>query len=222
MKIQSAVFEVSTPNLRSCPPPSLPEIAVIGRSNVGKSMLINLLTERRELAKVSVTPGKTRLINFFVINGEWRLVDLPGYGFAKGARTERADFNVAVADYLEKRTNLLRTLVLIDSELPPQRIDLDFLNWLAGCEVAYTLIFTKTDKQPSQVQANIARFKARLAETQAAPSEIFACSSHTRKGRTEIMDFIARTLAAGFPRSVPEAGGSSSDSTKDTGGPEQW
>ena len=203
MKILSSVFETSAAALRSCPPASMPEFAFIGRSNVGKSTLINLLTERKELAMVSAQPGKTRLINFFVVNGQWRLVDLPGYGFAKGAKAQRADFNVAVADYLEKRPSLLRTFVLIDSQLPPQKIDLDFIGWLAGCGVDYTLIFTKTDKQPGQVQAGISRLKKRLQELEIEPPECFACSALTKKGRTEILDFIEQTLAAGFPSAAP-------------------
>jgi GTP-binding protein len=205
MKILSSVFEISASALRSCPPASMPEFAFIGRSNVGKSTLINLLAERKELAMVSAQPGKTRLINFFVVNGQWRLVDLPGYGFAKGAKAERAEFNVSVADYLEKRPSLLRTFVLIDSQLPPQKIDLDFIGWLAGCGVDYTLIFTKTDKQPGQVQAAIARFKKTLQGLEIDPPACFACSALTKKGRNEILDFIEQTLAAGFPGSAAPA-----------------
>jgi len=196
MKINSAVFEISAATARSCPDAALPEFAFIGRSNVGKSSLINLLVAgRRELAKVSVTPGKTKLINFFRINNAWRLVDLPGYGYAKVARSERADFNKAAADYLEQRSNLARVFVLIDSRLPPQRIDLDFLNWLATCPVRAALIFTKTDKQPSKVQSNIAVFKKRLTEVGLDLPEIFTSSSTTRKGRMEILYAIEQALA---------------------------
>src|SRR5690606_22400527 len=127
------LFEVSAPNLAACPPATLPEFAFIGRSNVGKSSLINLLSERRELAKVSGTPGKTRLINFFRINEAWRIVDLPGYGYAKVGKEQRADFNEAVADYIEHREGLKGVFVLIDSRLPPQRIDLEFLGWIKEC-----------------------------------------------------------------------------------------
>lgn len=226
MKILSAVFETSAAALRSCPPASMPEFAFIGRSNVGKSTLINLLAEKKELAMVSAQPGKTRLINFFAVNNQWRLVDLPGYGFAKGAKAERADFNVAVADYLEKRPSLLRTFVLIDSQLPPQKIDLDFIGWLAGCGVYYTLIFTKTDKQPGQVQASIARFKKRLTELQIPAPECFACSALTKKGRNEILDYIERTLAAGFPGATasesPKSRTSGSAEEEDASGSEVW
>src|SRR5688572_12377441 len=144
MKIKSAEFEVSAPDIRSCPKWALPEFAFIGRSNVGKSSLINLLTERRELAKVSVTPGKTKLINFFVVNGAWSLVDLPGYGYAAVGKQRRLEFNEAVADFISTRRNLRCVFVLIDSRLTPQSIDLEFLRWLSAVEVSFALIFTKT------------------------------------------------------------------------------
>ena len=127
MKIKSAVFDVSAPDLKSCPAWALPEFAFIGRSNVGKSSLLNLLVERRELAKVSVTPGKTKLINFFIINDTWSLVDLPGYGYAAVGQKQRDEFNQAVSDYLEKRKNIFCVFALIDSRLEPQRIDLPFV-----------------------------------------------------------------------------------------------
>src|SRR5450432_379713 len=145
MKIKSAVFDVSAPDLESCPRWALPEFAFIGRSNVGKSSLINMLAERRELAKVSVTPGKTKLINFFVINDRWSLVDLPGYGYAEVAKKERNEFNKSVGDYLGERKNIYCVFVLIDSRLPPQRIDLEFLEWLVGRAVPFALVFTKMD-----------------------------------------------------------------------------
>src|SRR5215216_483190 len=126
MKIHSAAFELSAPSIDTCPKWALPEFAFIGRSNVGKSSLINLLTEKRDLAKVSDTPGKTKLINFYVINDRWSLVDLPGYGYAHVSRKERSAFNVAVAEFLEQRRNLALVFVLLDSRLPPQPIDLEF------------------------------------------------------------------------------------------------
>jgi GTP-binding protein len=195
MKIKSAAFETSAAGSAGYPGAPLPEFAFIGRSNVGKSSLINLLVERRELAKVSNTPGKTKLVNFFRINEAWRLVDLPGYGFAQTDKNARADFNVAAADYLEGRPNLVRVFVLIDSRLPPQRIDLDFLNWLATCDVESALVFTKIDKQPSQVRSNIAAFTKRLTEAGLAVPEVFTCSATTRRGRTEILQAIERDLA---------------------------
>lgn len=196
MKINSAAFETSAGTARSCPDATLPEFAFIGRSNVGKSSLINLLVAgRRELAKVSVTPGKTKLINFFRINQTWRLVDLPGYGYAKVAKSARADFNKAAADYLEHRPNLVGVFVLIDSRLPPQRIDLDFLNWLATCPVKSALVFTKTDKKPGKVRSNIAVFKNSLRNAGLNVPDIFTSSSLTRKGRTEILRAIEEELA---------------------------
>lgn len=195
MKINNAEFEASAATEKSYPPAHLPEFAFIGRSNVGKSSLINMLTGRRALAKVSGTPGKTKLINFFRINGKWRLVDLPGYGFAKVGKNDRADFNVAAADYLEHRLNLACVFVLVDSRLPPQRIDLDFLNWLATCKVCLVLIFTKTDKQPGRVQANVAAFKKGLIDVGVEIPRCICCSSTTGKGKSEILRSIGETLA---------------------------
>ncbi len=195
MKIKSAEFEVSAPDLRACPVWALPEFAFIGRSNVGKSSLINLLTERRDLAMVSDTPGKTKLINFFILNGAWCLVDLPGYGYAKVGKQRRAEFNVAVADYLAKRRNLRRVFVLIDSRLPPQEIDLEFLRWLEECTVPYALIFTKTDKQSAaQSQGNIKAFTAALMAWRATPPDVLVSSSKTKAGRADILNHIETVL----------------------------
>lgn len=195
MKIKSARFLISAPSLESCPHSVLPEFALIGRSNVGKSSLINLLTEKRDLAKVSETPGKTRLLNFFTINETWNLVDLPGYGFAKVAQTEREQFNNAVGDYLEERTNIRWVFVLIDSRLSPQRIDLDFIRWLEECDVPFALVFTKADKlSANRVQENVALFKRALAEWNAVPPQIFVSSAKTKNGRSDILNFIDRSL----------------------------
>ena len=195
MKITSAEFEVSAPDLRSCPAWALPEFALIGRSNVGKSSLVNLLTERRALAMVSDTPGKTKLINFFVLNRAWCLVDLPGYGYAKVGKQRRAEFNAAVADYLSKRRNLRRVFVLIDSRLPPQAVDLEFLQWLEECAVPYALIFTKTDKQSAaQGQANIRTFAAALTAWRAPPPDMLVSSAKTKAGRTDILNYVGAIL----------------------------
>ncbi|MSU49127.1 MAG: YihA family ribosome biogenesis GTP-binding protein [Opitutus sp.] len=197
MRIKSAVFEVSAPNLKSCPRWGLPEFAVIGRSNVGKSSLINSLTERRALAMVSDTPGKTKLMNFFVINSNWSLVDLPGYGYANVSREKRADFTEATADFLSGRKNLRRIFVLIDSRLPPQAIDLEFLQWLDTGHVPFVLIFTKTDKQSaSKSQANIALFKQQMAGMRREMPEILLSSAKTGSGRTEILASIERAMNA--------------------------
>jgi len=197
MKIKSAVFDVSAPDLKSCPKWALPEFAFIGRSNVGKSSLLNMLVERRELAKVSVTPGKTKLINFFVINDTWSLVDLPGYGFAAVGQKVRDEFNQAVSDYLEKRKNIFCVFALIDSRLSPQAIDLQFVRWLGSCGVPFVLVFTKGDKQSlARSQANIDLFKQAMAGSGEELPPVFLSSAKTKGGRQEILGFIEQTLAA--------------------------
>lgn len=197
MKIKSAIFETSAPSLPTCPRLALPEFAFIGRSNVGKSSLINLLAEQRDLARVSDLPGKTQLINFFTINKNWRLVDLPGYGYAHVAKTRRADFNEAVADYIEGRENLRSVFVLIDSRLPPQQLDVDFLAWMTGTKLPFVLVFTKTDKlSRSQAQNNIAAFRATVFAGLDPAPPVIATSAKTKAGRTEILQHIAQILAA--------------------------
>lgn len=195
MKIKSATFTVSAPDLKACPAAIMPEIAFIGRSNVGKSSLINLLVERKDLARVSDLPGKTQLINFFTINSNWRLVDLPGYGYAHVAKTKRADFNEAVADFLVGRETLRHTFVLIDSRLPPQDIDRAFVSWIAGSGVPFALVFTKADKQSAnQTQSSIARFRQVVLAGLHPMPETFVCSVKTKAGRTEILAHIASNL----------------------------
>lgn len=195
MKIKSAAFVLSAPDLGSCPTSSLPEFAFIGRSNVGKSSLLNSLAERRSLAKVSDLPGKTKLLNFFLMNGAWHLVDLPGYGYAAGGQREQREFQGTVSEYLAQRRNLFCTFVLIDSRLPPQRIDLEFVNWLAALPAYFVLVFTKADKQSEhKTQANIELFKARLAEFWEETPQIFISSFQTGAGRTELLDFIEKLL----------------------------
>ncbi|MFZ4681269.1 MAG: ribosome biogenesis GTP-binding protein YihA/YsxC [Terrimicrobiaceae bacterium] len=195
MKIQSAVFELSAPDLKSCPDSDLLEVAFIGRSNVGKSSLINLLTGQKDLAKVSATPGKTKLINFFLINGGWHLVDLPGYGYAKVSQRDRREFSKAIADYLERRPNLRWVFVLIDSRLSPQAIDLEFLHWLAGRSVPFSLIFTKTDKLKAKaLQENIATFLESLATVCEGTPDVLTSSAKTRDGRAQILGYIQDCL----------------------------
>ncbi len=196
MKINTAEFAQSAPDLTSCPAWALPEFALIGRSNVGKSSLINLLTGRNALAKVSVTPGKTQLINFFVLNQTWSLVDLPGYGYAHVSRKDRNAFNQAVGDYLKRRRNLFQVFVLVDSRLPPQPIDLEFLRWLADGPAPFTLIFTKTDKVPAgELGRRVTAFQRILADICETPPPALACSSRSREGRAEILDAIGAILA---------------------------
>jgi len=196
MKIKSAVFEVSSPDLKSCPNWNRPEFAFIGRSNVGKSSLINLLAEQRALAMVSDKPGKTKLINFFIMNGSWCLVDLPGYGYASASKQDRFGFNQAVADYLENRETLRRVFVLIDSRLPPQKIDLDFLRWLGTCRTPFALVFTKADKQSAtQTKANVDVFLQALTAWRSEPPQSIISSSKTKVGRSEILKAIETMLA---------------------------
>lgn len=199
MKIKSATFEISAPNLAGAPRLALPEFAFIGRSNVGKSSLLNLLAEKRDLARVSDLPGKTRLLNFYCINLNWRLVDLPGYGYAHVAKSERAEFNQAVAEYIEGRENLRGVFVLVDSRLEPQAIDLDFIEWLAGTGVPFAIIFTKIDKQSlSQTQTSIARFRQAAALDELDPVPLlFASSAKTKAGRTDILRHIGKKLQDG-------------------------
>jgi len=197
MQIKSAVFNISARDLQAAPEWNRPEFAFIGRSNVGKSSMINMLTNKSGLAKVSATPGKTQLLNFFVINESWSLVDLPGYGYAKVAKSEKINFNESVGDYLELRENLKLVLVLIDSRLPPQPIDLSFIKWLDGCATPFALVFTKVDKQsPTKTQASIKRFLDSLSENQTATPPVITSSSKDRTGRISILKLIEQHLAA--------------------------
>jgi GTP-binding protein len=197
MEISSAIFDCSAPDLGSCPDESLPEFAFIGRSNVGKSSLLNLLAGKDGLARVSPTPGFTKLINIFTMNKTWRLVDLPGYGFAEGAKKDSARFNHAVSRYLRQRTNLCLVFALIDSGLEPQEMDLEFVEWLARNAVPFVLVFTKTDKvTPAMVQANIAAFKARISAWFEQLPAIFTCSATTQQGRRELLGVIDQSMAA--------------------------
>jgi GTP-binding protein len=194
--ISSAIFHCSAPDLESCPDESLPEFAFIGRSNVGKSSLLNMLAGKDGLARTSPTPGFTKLINMYTMNRTWRLVDLPGYGFAQVAREDRSAFNEAVADYLEHRPNLVCVFALIDSGLPPQKIDLEFVQWLAGNSIPFVLVFTKTDRgTPEAVQTNIEAFMAAIVAWFEKPPEMFRCSSTLGHGRSELLGVIGDALA---------------------------
>jgi len=198
MKITSAVFHLSAPDLSSCPQTDRPEFAFIGRSNVGKSSLINMLTRVEDLAKVSRVPGKTRMINFFTINNGWSLVDLPGYGYAKVGKKERGSFSAAVADYLLHRPNLMGTFVLIDSRLSPQKLDLEFLSWMVDGGVPFVIVFTKADKLTEKAaQKNVTAFLECLRGISEEPPEFTLSSSKLDQGRMEILGLIASTLAGG-------------------------
>jgi GTP-binding protein len=188
MKVREAEFERSFAALAECPADEMAEFAFIGRSNVGKSSLLNLLTGKKNLARVSQTPGCTQLINFFRINRALRFVDLPGYGFAKVPKGGRAAFQQLIVDYLSERPNLRCVFVLIDSRLEPQRIDLEFLEWLAGLNTAFDLVFTKADKlKPAVLRKNVNAF---LAAIEPCHPEHHATSSKTGVGRMELLKRI--------------------------------
>lgn len=195
MRIHSANFKKSAINLSQCPPTQLPEFAFIGRSNVGKSSLINLLTNKEGLARVSKTPGRTREMNFFEINGAWTLVDLPGYGFAKVSKSLRDQFNEFVSEYLLERESLCGTFVLIDSRHPPQKIDLQFVQWIVECSIPFALVFTKTDKtKAKELKKNMNLFKEAMKDWSNGEPIIFTSSAAKREGYKEILSFIEKAI----------------------------
>ena len=195
MIVSSAEFVKSSQELNQCPQPDMPEFAFIGRSNVGKSSLINMLVDKKDLAKTSSQPGKTQLINHFLINEEWYLVDLPGYGYAKTSMENRKKWRKMIEDYLLKRVNLLTVFVLVDSRLGPQKIDLEFINFLGENQVPITLIFTKTDKQSAKkTEESLERFKESLSEYWEELPEIILTSSEKRVGRDEVLETIENII----------------------------
>ena len=191
MDIKTAVFSISNTDVRKCPAGHFPEYAFIGRSNVGKSSLINMLTGRRDLAKTSSKPGKTLLINHFWINGEWYLVDLPGYGYATASKSMRDKLKHIIESYILFREQLTNLFVLIDCRLPPQRIDLDFMQWLGESHVPFSIVFTKKDKlSNARFNENIEAYKQTLLETWEELPPMFFTSSEKREGRDELLDYI--------------------------------
>jgi GTP-binding protein len=195
MEINSARFIKSSDKLSGCPKDNLPEFAFIGRSNVGKSSLINLLTERKKLAKISSTPGKTRLINHFLINEKWYLVDLPGYGYAKVSKSQRNNFGMLIESYVLHSKSLLNLFVLIDANIPPQQIDLDFTTWLGLKSIPFSIIFTKIDK-PNQknLKDNLKNFREKMhANWEELPPE-FLTSAEKKAGKEEVLKYIQEIL----------------------------
>jgi len=191
MKIKTSKFMMSNKLLSACPKPDKPEYAFIGRSNVGKSSLINMLTSRKTLAKISGKPGKTQLINHFLINDSWYLVDLPGYGYAKVAKTRRNQWIKFVVDYIKNRENMLCLFVLVDTRIDPQLIDLEFIDFLGVQGTPFSILFTKTDKiTANQVQKNIAAFKREMLKSWESMPEYYITSAKSGKGKDEILDFI--------------------------------
>lgn len=189
MIIKTADYTMSFVDWRDCPDTNLPEYAFIGRSNVGKSSLINMLTGRNKLAKVSNTPGKTQCINFFLINDNWNLVDLPGYGFAKIAKKSRDKWMDMTKAYLRNRKNLVFVFQLIDSRIPPQKIDLEFMEWMAENGVPFVIAFTKNDKQV-KYQPNIAEVEKEILKSWEELPLTFITSAEKGLGRDEILSFI--------------------------------
>lgn len=195
MKIKSAEFSISNSRADRCPDGNMPEFAFIGRSNVGKSSLINMLTGRKGLAMTSSTPGKTMLINHFIINGEWYLVDLPGYGYAKRSKKDTEALGRMIRYYVTERSQLTCLFVLIDSRHTPQKIDLDFITMLGEEGVPFGIIFTKADKSSgSKVAQNVKAFRQKLLETWEEIPPYFITSSENGKGREEVLEYIEEVM----------------------------
>lgn len=193
MKIKTAEFVISNSDYRICPAPKMPEYAFIGRSNVGKSSLINALVNHRNLAKTSGKPGKTQLINHFLINKEWYLVDLPGFGYAKIPKSLRAQFHDMISNYLTNRTNLMCLFVLVDSRHKPQAIDQEFMEWLAEKEIPFVIIFTKADKLGKiALNKQIEAYKSEMQKEWEELPETFVTSAEKKMGTQEIADYIEK------------------------------
>jgi GTP-binding protein len=198
MEIRQAEFVSSHADVKKSPPPDKPEFAFIGRSNVGKSSLINMLTNRKKLAKTSVKPGKTQTINHFIINDAWYLVDLPGYGYAGVSKDKRYGFGQMIEQYILRRENLHCLFILIDSRLEPQKIDLDFIQWTGSKEIPVCLVFTKADKLgKNQLKKNVSVYQAVLLKSWEALPPIIVSSATEKKGRTELLTFIGNALEEG-------------------------
>lgn len=191
MKIKSAEFVISNTDFRKCPAGNRPEYAFIGRSNVGKSSLINMLTGRNGLAKTSSTPGKTLLINHFLVNNEWYIVDLPGYGYARRGKEQREQLRHIIQTYILGRQQMTNLFVLVDSRHEPQAVDMDFMNWCGEHNVPFSIVFTKMDKLGRDAgQRNIEAYKQQLGETWEELPPIFITSSQDGRGRDELLDYI--------------------------------
>lgn len=191
MIIRKATFYKSASKLSECVKSPLPEFAFIGRSNVGKSSLINMLCNNNKLAKTSASPGKTKLINHFLINENWYIVDLPGYGYAKTSKVQKAEFETIIIDYCSKRDNLVCLFVLIDSRLPLQQIDAEFLQWCGEKEIPFSIIYTKADKNSkTELKKNIAKIEEKLLLIFSELPNCFITSSEKNIGKEEILNFI--------------------------------
>lgn len=195
MHIDQVYFSGSFPSYRDTPKNGVPEFAFIGRSNVGKSSLINMLTSRKGIAKVSNTPGKTQLINYFLIDDGWYLVDLPGYGYAKLSKTKRKEFRLMIENFLVKKETIVCTFILLDVRHDLQALDLEFINWCGASQLPIALIFTKMDKlRPNEREKNVERLKKSLLEHWEALPEVFPSSAETYEGRDDILGYIQSIL----------------------------
>jgi GTP-binding protein len=195
MEISSAEFIISNTQVSKCPTPDKPEFAFIGRSNVGKSSLINMLTHRKNLAKTSSTPGKTQTINHFLINKKWYLVDLPGYGYATVSKSTKEGWSEMIESYFKKRENVYCTFILIDSRLDPQKKDIEFINWLGGMGVPIALVLTKIDKiKQSELAKSRKKFENRLLKDWEELPPVFITSAEKKTGRDHLLDFIEEAI----------------------------
>jgi GTP-binding protein len=191
MDIKEAKFIISNTDIKLCPTDGKPEYAFIGRSNVGKSSLINMITEKKDLAKTSGRPGKTQLINHFLINGDWYLVDLPGYGYAKASKSSRNQWEKFISEYLMKRETLINIFVLIDSRLEVQKIDLEFMSWCAEKQLPFSMVFTKIDKlSSSALQKNLAAYKKEMLKYWEELPPVFTTSAESKFGREKLLNYI--------------------------------
>ncbi len=191
MKIKKAEFVISNTEYKKGPEDGKPEYAFIGRSNVGKSSLINMLTDKKKLAKTSGRPGKTQLINHFIINDEWYIVDLPGYGYAKASKQSRAQWEKFIVEYLTNRQSLVTIFVLLDSRLEPQKIDIEFMNWCGEKQLPFSMVFTKTDKLSSTaLQKNLAKYKKEMVKQWAELPPVFITSAESKFGQEKMLNYI--------------------------------
>lgn len=196
MNINKAGFLMSNTRIDRLPNDNIPEYAFIGRSNVGKSSLINMLVQRKSLAKTSSVPGKTVAINHFIVNDAWYLVDLPGYGYAQHSKKQREEWRIMINNYITRRRNLVTTFVLIDSRLEPQNNDLGFVEWLGENQVPFCIVFTKADKvSKAELDRNVNAFKTKLLEEWEELPPIFITSSEKKQGRDEVLDYIEQQNA---------------------------
>lgn len=194
MQIKTAEFVKSSQKWQDCPEPTLPEYAFIGRSNVGKSSLINAMMNHKDLAKTSQTPGKTQLINHFIVNENWYLTDLPGYGYAKVSKSIRKDFEKLITNYILNRKNLVNLFVLVDIRHTPQKIDLEFMQWCGESGVPFSIVFTKADKlKPGAAEKNVAAYKNELLQSWEELPDLYITSAEKKEGGDLILDFIQKT-----------------------------